>query len=135
MNPRTRLLIAEDSDDIRALLSMALKDADFDVEFARDGIAAVRAVQEARSVAPFDAVVLDCAMPFMDGLTCAEVLRMLEEGRAHSPLRLAFMSGHTELIDDAMLRRVNAEACWSKVPRDGEPPLHQRIASWVLERI
>lgn len=134
MNHPKRLLIAEDSEDIRALLSIGLKDAPFEVEFARDGIAAVRSVQEARALNPFHNVLLDCAMPLMDGVTCAEVLRMLEEGRAQSPVRLAFMTAHPTLIDDALLRRVNAEACWGKASSDGELPLHKRIAAWMAEK-
>ena len=69
------VLIADDEDDILALVGTVLRGAGFEVVEARDGAEALAIATER----PLRAAVLDVSMPEMDGL---EVLRRL---RAHGP--------------------------------------------------
>ena len=68
-----KILIADDSRTIRALVRRALSAAGFDVTLACDG---KEAVQLARRDHP-DLVILDIQMPEMDGYTaCEEILAL-----------------------------------------------------------
>ncbi len=65
-----RILIVDDESDARALLKMALRAPDIEVIEAGDGQAALRLAYEMRP----DLIVLDIAMPMMDGwLTCQRI--------------------------------------------------------------
>jgi PAS domain S-box-containing protein len=66
-----RVLVVDDDRDTRKLLKGYLKDAGLDVIQARNGMEALRRVEED---AP-DAVLVDLSMPVMDGMTFLERLR------------------------------------------------------------
>ncbi len=70
-----RVLVVDDEDPLRELLSMALRYESWDVRTAADGAGAVRTAREFRP----DAIVLDMMLPDFDGM---EVLRRV---RADSP--------------------------------------------------
>src|SRR5439155_11610836 len=101
--PRLRVVVADDTADVRALLCYTLDlDGRFDVVGeAGDGVEAVRSVEAERP----DAVVLDLAMPVMDGLRAIPLI--LER----SPrTRIVVLSGFnsSELAHDAMSRGAHA---------------------------
>ena len=65
------ILVAEDQTDIRNLLVLALRSANYDVSEACEGVAAL-----ASAIAtPYDLLVLDLMMPGMDGLEVCKTLR------------------------------------------------------------
>jgi two-component system response regulator MprA len=66
-----RILVADDEPAVRAALDRALRLERYDVELAADGAAALDALAER----PPDAVVLDVAMPGVDGLEVCRRLR------------------------------------------------------------
>jgi DNA-binding response OmpR family regulator len=67
---RRRILIVDDEPEARQLLRMALQSGDFEVIEASDGMAALRLAYEMRP----DLIILDLAMPLMDGwLTCQRI--------------------------------------------------------------
>jgi DNA-binding response OmpR family regulator len=66
-----RILIVEDDDAIRHVLSDALQDAGFAVATAIDGIDALDQVDQH----PPDAILLDLMMPSMDGWSFIETCR------------------------------------------------------------
>ena len=69
--PRRRILVAEDEEDLRFLLKLSLGRF-YDVEVMGDGVAALDAFDRK----PPDMVILDIMMPRMDGFaTCAEIRR------------------------------------------------------------
>ena len=59
-----RVLVADDEEDVRILVSRILKDMGFEVETASDGEEALTRMEEARP----DLLILDLMMPGLDGL-------------------------------------------------------------------
>ena len=70
-----RVLVVEDVEDIRDLISINLSLEGFDVSTAEDGASCLEVVDE---VAP-DVITLDVAMPRLDGFSTAERLRARPE--------------------------------------------------------
>ena len=92
---RARVLVADDSAVVARRLRRLLAD-DFDVVgVVGDGLSLLRAAREA----PPEVLVIDVAMPGMDGLQVAETL-----AREGSPCRFVFITVHDEhaLVDRAL---------------------------------
>ena len=70
-----RILLADDIRAMRHIYSSALTTAGAAVTVVEDGVAAVEAYDQAESEWPFDAVVLDYAMPRLDGSRAAAEIR------------------------------------------------------------
>lgn len=70
---RPRVLVVDDEAAIRDLLTKTLTMAEYDVETAHDGRAALGLIQTTR----FDLIVTDLKMPGMDGLTLIHEARRL----------------------------------------------------------
>jgi DNA-binding response OmpR family regulator len=75
MTAPTRILVVDDDTDIRGLLIELLTRAGFEVDEAADGRAALRRLYEA----PPSLVILDVAMPGLDGYETLERIRDLSE--------------------------------------------------------
>jgi PAS domain S-box-containing protein len=86
---RTRILVVDDNEDAAESLGMLLESVGHDVSIAHDGATALRA---ARALRP-DAVLLDIAMPQMDGY---EVARRLRDLPAFAHVLLIAVSGYSE---------------------------------------
>ncbi len=71
---RPRVLIADDDPPTRDLLAKVLRDADYDVSLAVDGVSALARIHER----PFDLILSDINMPGLDGLGLLD--RLLHEG-------------------------------------------------------
>ena len=85
--PRGAILLAEDEDGIRRLLSRALRRVGFDVHEARDG---ADALELERNLERLDLVVTDVVMPNVRGPELVRRLRITRPG-----LPVVYMSGHT----------------------------------------
>jgi two-component system phosphate regulon response regulator PhoB len=70
-NRRTRVLIAEDDESLRALMRFTVDVGDFEIAEAEDGTSAL----EAARAAPPDVVLLDWMMPGLSGLELCRALR------------------------------------------------------------
>jgi two-component system copper resistance phosphate regulon response regulator CusR len=85
-----RLLVAEDDADVAGLLRRGLTEEAYAVDVVVDGEAAI----EAAAVNPYDAVVLDVALPLANGL---EVCRAIRESGSHVPILMLTARG---AVDD-----------------------------------
>jgi two-component system, OmpR family, response regulator MprA len=85
-----RILVVDDEPALRGALERALRLDGYDVGLAEDGAHALAAVAHA----PPDAVVLDVAMPGVDGL---EVCRRLRAGGDRTPV---LMLTARDAVDD-----------------------------------
>jgi two-component system, OmpR family, response regulator MprA len=86
----SRVLVVDDELSVRASLDRALRLEGFDVTLARDGEAAL----DETALARFDMIVLDVAMPGVDGL---EVCRRLRAGGDRTPV---LMLTARDAVDD-----------------------------------
>ena len=66
-----KILVVDDDQNLCKLMKIYLKNAGFEVETARDGIAALESFRKARP----DLVLLDIMIPFMDGWEVCQQLR------------------------------------------------------------
>ncbi len=79
-----RLLVVDDSATNRMVVAGLLAKAGFSVETATGGAEAVEAV--AQAPVPPEAVLMDVAMPDMDGVTATTTIRSLGDARARIPI-------------------------------------------------
>jgi len=82
-----RVLLAEDDEDIRALLLRDLEALGYTVHAVEDGSRAVEAAQGGR----YDAILMDLEMPVMSGLEAVQILR-----RKGIALPLLGLTAHTQ---------------------------------------
>ncbi len=78
---RKTVLIAEDYADVRVMTKFMVERCGYAVIEARDGYEALEAVKQKRP----DIILMDLAMPVMDGITSAELIREQEHG-SHVPI-------------------------------------------------
>ena len=84
-----RILIAEDEEGLRELVSRALASDGHEVATAPDGAAALEALT--RAPARFDLLLADIKMPVMDGIALA-----LAAARDHPELTILLMTGYAD---------------------------------------
>ncbi len=101
-----RILIVDDEPDPLTLFSMVLSREGFDVVGVRSGEEALREYSTAKnSSRPFDLVILDLAMPYMNGFEVEEKIRSVGD----SSTKVAFFTCHPlELTDDSSKDRTEA---------------------------
>jgi signal transduction histidine kinase/ActR/RegA family two-component response regulator len=80
--PPLRILVAEDNEVNQFLVARLLGGRGHDVTVVADGAAAVAALERQR----FDLVLMDVAMPQMDGLAATRAIRQLESAAAAVPV-------------------------------------------------
>lgn len=98
--PRETVLIVDDEEGIRRLVSTALARLGYRVLSAADGVEAAEVAAAHRG--PIHLVVTDCVMPRMGGRELAAALRELRPAT-----RVLFVSGHTD--DTTLLAAIAAE--------------------------
>ena len=87
-----RILIAEDDDNIRALLASYLSVSGFDIQAVGDGAAALKHLK----ASDYDLAVLDIMLPGMDGL---EICRRVRENRDMPVLLLTALGEEPDRIE------------------------------------
>jgi CheY-like chemotaxis protein/anti-sigma regulatory factor (Ser/Thr protein kinase) len=86
-----RILIVDDDQDVHQFLLVALKDRDYHVESAYDGLEGLNRIREAH----WDLVITDVIMPLMDGL---ELLAQVHRIRAEMPVVVMTVDSTAEKI-------------------------------------
>ena len=81
---RARVLVVDDEESIRDLLTKTLALAEYDVETAADGSAALGLLRASE----YDLLIADLSMPGMDGLTLIRQVR-----RVHAELPIIIITG------------------------------------------
>ena len=111
--PRLRLLLVDDDALVLGALSKTLASDGHSVETAGGGRAGIEAVHAAEaSGRPFDAVITDLGMPYVDGLKVASAVKLVA---AATPVLLLTGWGQ-RLRDDAEVPS-NVDAVLSKPPK------------------
>jgi len=107
------VLVADDEEDILALVTTILERADYEVVSVRDGAEALTAVRDRRP----DLAVLDISMPEVDGL---EVLRRIRADADTSELPVLLLSAQAQEADVKLGFATGASAYVKKPfsPRD-----------------
>jgi putative two-component system response regulator len=118
----TRVLIADDTDSVRALFRKLLTADGHEVIAVADGIAALEAVQEHRP----DVILLDVGMPQLDGL---EVCRRLKADPATRLTPVVLVTGLTDMSDRIKGIEAGADEFLSKPVHPHE--LRARVTSLV----
>jgi DNA-binding response OmpR family regulator len=117
------ILIADDEPRIRFMVRSTLSDGQYQIEEAGNGIEVLEAVQKN----PPDLIILDLAMPAMDGMTALTELQLVDRQR---PIRVIVMTAHGSVQTAIKALRLGASDFIEKpfVPED----LRLSVAS-VLE--
>ncbi|KAG8829690.1 hypothetical protein FRC17_006185, partial [Serendipita sp. 399] len=102
-NIALRVLIAEDNQINRKILSRQLKANNCTTVLAVNGAEAVDAVLQARDET-FDCILMDCEMPVMSGLEATKELRRLESFGQIPPQRIIALTGNarSEQVKNAL---------------------------------
>lgn len=88
----TKVLVVDDDLEIRDILEFHVRDAGYEYLQAEDGRQALKIIEEQSP----DIVILDQAMPVMDG---AETCRRIRNSGRHSTLYIIMLSGNTDTAD------------------------------------
>jgi two-component system, OmpR family, response regulator len=89
---QTRILVADDDDDIRDLVTFKLAQAGFTVQTADDGTSALAAIEDN----PPDLAVLDVMMPGLSGM---DVLRKIRDRDRTSGVRVILLTARSRDSD------------------------------------
>ena len=105
MAQKSRILICDDEDALRTILSSELAGAGYEVATAADGEEGVTEVKNRK----FDLVLLDIKMPKMDGF---EVLKYIKKD--HPGVKVIMLTGFADLKNAIESKKYGAEDFVSK---------------------
>jgi len=129
-----RVLYVDDNSTLCDIIRTAVelrKLPDVDFVIAEGGKQGFDAFFDAKVAGkPFDAVLIDIAMPNLDGYTLARLIRTLELGRLGKPSRLAFITAHgRDMVSSYEIEANKVEFCWFRP--DDMPNLIDNICQWL----
>jgi len=96
-DPMVRILVVDDSEDMRVFFRRVLEKAEYQVTTAENGEVALGLLDREH----FDLVLLDIIMPGMDGITALKRIRK-NFHRKELPIIMVTVRGGDEDIEDAM---------------------------------
>jgi DNA-binding response OmpR family regulator len=121
----TKVLLVEDTEDIRDFLARRLRRRGFEVELAQDGEAGVRAARDGRP----ELVLLDMSIPVKDGWTAAREMRA---DPATASVPIIALTAHALAGDQ---ERAIAAGCDDCHPKPVElPRLLEQIEALLVRR-
>jgi CheY-like chemotaxis protein len=91
------IMVADDEEDIKAVLEMFLEVAGYDVITAYDGLDAIEKIHESKP----DLVLMDIMMPLIDGI---EVVRQMkaDDSIKHIPVIMLTAASKSDMVEKAM---------------------------------
>jgi PAS domain S-box-containing protein len=92
-NTGLRLLVVDDNDVARQILSRMVSGLGWEVDTAHSAAAAFRRIEDQGSAQPYDVILMDWDMPVMDGLTAA---RRLAKETTASPPAVVMITAHSQ---------------------------------------
>ena len=105
MADKSRVLIVDDEEALRTILSSELNSAGYEVETASDGSEGITEVKNKK----FDLVLLDIHMPKLDGF---EVLKYIK--KEHPAVKVIMLTGFADLKNAIESKKFGAEDFVSK---------------------
>lgn len=105
MADKSRILVVDDEEALRTVLSSELAGVGYDIESAADGDEAISLVQAKK----FDLVLLDIKMPKVDGF---EVLKFIK--KSYPSVRVIMLTGFADLKNAIESKKHGAEDFVSK---------------------
>jgi PAS domain S-box-containing protein len=125
--PSLRVLVAEDNEINALLATRTLERLGCSAVWARDGKAALRALEESLTPqgAHFDLCLLDIRMPELDGLSVARAIRAIEAGRGETRLPLIAVSANVAASDRKAALAAGMDDCLAK------PLERAALARWI----
>jgi DNA-binding response OmpR family regulator len=128
-------LLLEDDPDLLKMVATHLAGAGLDVYPCESGLCAVIAYLQAIDRGePFKALVLDCALPYFDGFTVANIVRVTESTGVIGGhrARIAFFTAYPWTVERmTLVGQYGGERCWRK-PED-VVELPELIEEWLSE--
>jgi two-component system sensor histidine kinase/response regulator len=120
-----RVLVVDDNDNARAVLTDMLVSMSFAVDAVASGPEAVDAVADAsRRAVPYEVVFLDWQMPEMDGIETAERIRRLPQGKGLHLIMItaygreeAMRGAEAASIEDVLLKPVTHSLLFDTIMR------------------
>ncbi len=136
MNNPPKILLLEDTDDIREPLKTLFEREGYEVMAYGSGIDAVLAflgdMKEGRC---FDVLLFDCALPSFDGFTVAQMIRLAESTQTTChKARLIFFTGKTRTVEDGHLLSGLKYDAYLEKPLDFKE-LSALIRGWIFEGV
>lgn len=104
-----RILVADDNEINQVVACKFLQKLGFEVEIARNGREAVEAV----SRTPYDAILMDCEMPEMDGYDATRTIRRRETGQDRR-IPVIALTGHASADDERVCLDAGMDAVLTK---------------------
>jgi len=128
-----RVLILDDNRDTLDLLQTSLSEVCDVCAFDRGIDALIKILTGYRDGWQFDALVLDCALPYIDGFTIARTVRQIEEtGIAKQQTKIGFFTAYTQTVEQStLLAEVKADRYFRKPEDMGQLP--ELISAWLRE--
>ena len=117
-----KVLIVDDSKTNRILLKEMLK-GKVDIAEAEDGLAAWKLYTLSLEALRYDLLLLDIAMPRMDGIKLLNLIRENENSKEEKRLPVLIISAQTEKIDEAksagcddfLLKPITSQQLYEKI--------------------
>ena len=126
-----RVLILDDNLDTLELLRIRFEGVPYRVDFFSASVEAMIAIlQGYLDYDPYTILVLDCALPKIDGFTVAKCVRMWEGTNVSCRSKIAFFTSYSGLVESStLLAEVHADQYWRKP--DQMLVLPDLIAKWL----
>lgn len=94
-------MVIDDSAEMRELICESLRHRGYESSGFENGFDALKEFEQALGeMRPFNAALIDYAMPSIDGLTCAMRIRQIERDRGmgqNKGVKIFFFTGHKDL--------------------------------------